>query len=81
METSELLQECKLQLKYINEKFEQTGTTNAVLAKIDKKLNQLKVGSIDELLLYKMIAWLMINTSFDDKKIVDFCKYFEPGNK
>lgn len=37
----ELLQECKIQLEYLNEKFGQTGTTNALLAKIDKKLNRL----------------------------------------
>lgn len=39
METNkELLQECKLQLEYLNEKFGQTGTTNALIAKIDTAL-------------------------------------------
>ena len=31
----ELLQECKLQLEYLNEKFGKTGTTNSLIAKID----------------------------------------------
>ena len=31
---TELLQECKLQLEYLNEKFGETGTTNALLTKI-----------------------------------------------
>lgn len=30
-----LLQECKLQLEYLNEKFGETGTTNALITKID----------------------------------------------
>jgi len=37
---TELLQECKLQLKYLNEKFGETGTTNALLTKIDAVLRQ-----------------------------------------
>jgi hypothetical protein len=36
----ELLQECKLQLEYLNEKFGETGTTNALLTKIDVVLRQ-----------------------------------------
>ena len=30
-----LLVECKLQLQYLNEKFGETGTTNAIIAKIE----------------------------------------------
>ena len=78
METSELLQECKLQLEYLNEKFGQTGTTNSLLAKIDKKLNQPKGYSKRELLICRMRDWLMINTSLDVEKIIDFCEYFKP---
>ncbi len=37
---TELLQECKLQLEYLNEKFGETGTTNALLTKIDVVLRQ-----------------------------------------
>lgn len=37
---TELLQECKLQLEYLNEKFGETGTTNALLTKIDAVLRQ-----------------------------------------
>ncbi|MDD4527764.1 MAG: hypothetical protein PHF25_07015 [Candidatus Margulisbacteria bacterium] len=77
METSELLQECKLQLEYLNEKFGQTGTTNSLLAKIDKKLNQPRGHSKRELLLHRMSDWLMINTPLDVEEIVDFCEYFK----
>ena len=35
----ELLQECKLQLEYLNEKFGETGTTNALLSKINRKIS------------------------------------------
>ena len=31
----ELLQECKLQLEFLNKKFGETGTTNSLIAKID----------------------------------------------
>lgn len=31
----ELLLECRLQLEYLNEKFEETGTTTALLAKLN----------------------------------------------
>ena len=34
----ELLQECKLQLEYLNEKFGKTGTTNALLSKLNRTL-------------------------------------------
>jgi len=37
---TELLQECKLQLEYLNEKFGETGTTNALLTKINAVLRQ-----------------------------------------
>lgn len=37
---TELLQECKLQLEYLNEKFGETGTTNRLLTKIDAVLRQ-----------------------------------------
>lgn len=37
---TEILQECKLQLEYLNEKFGKTGTTNALLAKIDLVLSE-----------------------------------------
>lgn len=36
----ELLQECKLQLEYLNEKFGETGTTNALLTKLDAALRK-----------------------------------------
>jgi hypothetical protein len=77
METLELLQECKLQLEYLNEKFGQTGTTNSLLAKIDKKINQPRGYSKRELLLHRMSDWLMINTPLDVEEIVDFCEYFK----
>lgn len=37
---TELLQECKLQLEYLNEKFGETGTTNSLLKKLDIVLSQ-----------------------------------------
>lgn len=44
---TELLQECKLQLEYLNEKFGETGTTNSLLTKIDAALQQNDVsGSV-----------------------------------
>ena len=39
MKSIELLQECKLQFEYLNEKFGKTGTTNAMIGKIGKALN------------------------------------------
>ena len=39
MTDRDLLRECKLQLEYLNEKFKETGTTNALLTKIDAQLN------------------------------------------
>lgn len=40
--TIDLLLECKLQLEYLNEKFGETGTTNALLSKIENRLNDPK---------------------------------------
>jgi hypothetical protein len=34
-----ILQECKIQLEYLNEKFGETGTTNALLPKINNALS------------------------------------------
>lgn len=48
---TELLQECKLQLEYLNEKFGETGTTNALLTKLDAVLRQPDVSGRSELLL------------------------------
>lgn len=58
METSELLQECKIQLEYLNEKFGQTGTTNALLAKIDKKLNRLEMKPLTPEQIKSVISWM-----------------------
>jgi hypothetical protein len=33
-EEKNLLQECRLQLEYLNEKFGETGTTNALLSRL-----------------------------------------------
>ena len=41
-ELIETLRECRAQLTYLNEKFPETGTTNAVLAKVDNVLNNHK---------------------------------------
>ena len=38
MTDRDLLRECRLQLEYLNEKFKETGTTNALLTKIDAQL-------------------------------------------
>ena len=38
----QLLQECILQLEYLNEKFGETGTTNALLSKL-KSPDKLKI--------------------------------------
>ena len=38
--TTELLNECKLQLEYLSRKFGETGTTNALLVKISAALQQ-----------------------------------------
>jgi hypothetical protein len=35
MSAERLLEECRLQLKYLNEKFGETGTTNALLSKLE----------------------------------------------
>jgi len=35
MSAEKLLQECRLQLEYLNEKFGETGTTNALLSKLE----------------------------------------------
>lgn len=40
MENFELLQECKLQLEYLNEKFGETGTTNSLLSKLNQALHK-----------------------------------------
>lgn len=45
MSNIELLQECKLQLEYLNQKFTATGTTNSLLAKIEAALEN-KVSDI-----------------------------------
>ena len=34
--SKDLLQECKLQLEYLNEKFGETGTTNALISKLNQ---------------------------------------------
>ena len=39
-EQMQLLLECKLQLEYLNEKFGKTGTTNALLSKIDSHVKK-----------------------------------------
>ncbi len=36
---TELLIECKNQLEYLNEKFGETGTTNSLLAKLERDIN------------------------------------------
>lgn len=38
MTDRDLLRECRLQLEYLNEKFQETGTTNALLVKINLAL-------------------------------------------
>lgn len=45
MKNFELLQECKLQLEYLNEKFGETGTTNSLLAKLNQALHIHGIGS------------------------------------
>jgi hypothetical protein len=40
MTNTELLQECKLQLEYLNEKFGETGTTNSLLSKLNQALHK-----------------------------------------
>ena len=35
---NDLLQECKLQLEYLNQKFGETGTTNSLLSRIETAL-------------------------------------------
>lgn len=48
MTPEELLQECKLQLEYLNEKFGETGTTNALLFKINLSLSKSDIESVCE---------------------------------
>lgn len=43
----ELLYECKLQLEYLNQKFGETGTTNALLSKITTALNSDDINDSD----------------------------------
>lgn len=40
IEARDLLDECRLQLEYLNDKFKETGTTNSVLAKVKAFLDQ-----------------------------------------
>jgi len=44
-ELIELLRECKIQFKYLNEKFKETGTTNAMLARIDRVINEYETAN------------------------------------
>lgn len=39
-ELLEMLNECKLQLEYLNEKFTETGTTNSLISKIESLIKQ-----------------------------------------
>ncbi len=41
-ETVELLQECILQLEYLNEKFGETGTTNKLLSRLNTFANDIQ---------------------------------------
>lgn len=60
MSNIELLQECKLQLEYLNQKFTATGTTNSLLAKIEAAL-QNKVSDVNaEKILDKHYEYLPI---------------------
>jgi len=47
----ELLEECKLQLEYLNEKFGNTGTTNALLVKIEFALAEIIPVSTAKLIM------------------------------
>ena len=62
----ELLQECKIQLEYLNDKFGETGTTNALLTKLDAVLRQPDViKSVCRDCLY----YLTCNNESRDKQI------------
>lgn len=69
----ELLLECKLQLEYLNEKFGETGTTNALISKINNKLNDKEL--LDEN-LYKELEMSMHNF----QHIVDLTYKLTSGN-
>ena len=77
MSDRDLLRECKLQLEYLNEKFKETGTTNALLSKID---TQLRKGEMPLSLTAENGAKGLLNGEYFETIEVDNEDYCGCGN-